>query len=134
MKLNSQNLRIVVLILRFWMESFFRVTILHPSSYLLKITSEKEVENSMPIEKKKIIKKVVKGVNMISPLFAKRRKCLIEALITYKTLSKLGLAPSFRLGVKKDNNRLITHAWIDINGNTIIGGPVSGYRQLFRTH
>ena len=89
MRLSSENLRIVFLIFRFWMESFFRVTVLHPSSYLLKITSERETENSMTIEKRKIVKKVVKGVNMISPLFVKRRKCLTEALITYKTYQSL---------------------------------------------
>ena len=88
----------------------------------------------IPNEKRKVVKKVVKGVNMISPLFVKRRKCLIEALIAYKTLSKFGLTPNFRLGAKKDNNRLITHAWVDIYGTTIIGGPVSGYRELIRTH
>ena len=116
------------------MESIYRVTILHPSSYLLRITSEEVVENSITIKKRKIVKKVIKGVNMISPLFAKRRKCLIEALIAYKTLIKFGLTPSFRLGAKKEDNKLITHAWVDINGTTIIGGPISGYTELIRTH
>ena len=134
MRLSSVNIRITFLILRFWVESIFRVTILHPSSYLLKITSERELENSITIEQRKVIKKVVKAINYINPLFAKRRKCLIEALITYKTLLKFGLTPSFRLGAKKDNSRLITHAWVDINSTTIIGGPVTGYRELIRTH
>ncbi len=85
------------------------------------------------LEKWKIVKKVVKGVIRISPLFAKKRKCLMEALIVYKTLSKFGIQPCFKLGAKKHKNLLETHAWVEINGKTVVGGAVSGYGELIKT-
>ena len=58
----------------------------------------------------------------------------MEALIVYKTLLKFGITPRFKLGAKKQKSKLVTHAWVDINGKTIIGGPVTGYEELIRTH
>jgi len=57
----------------------------------------------------------------------------MEALIVYNTLIKFGITPHFRLGAKREKGQLVTHAWVDINGKIIIGGPLSGYEELIRT-
>ena len=133
MRLNPENIRITHLILQFWVGSIFRVVISHPSGYLIRITSVIVAEDPVTDGDRKIIQKVVKGVKKLSPLFSKKRRCLMEALVVYNTLIKFGITPQIRLGAKREKHQLVTHAWVDVNGRIIIGGPISGYEELIRT-
>src|SRR3990167_5618297 len=61
------------------------------------------------------------------------KSCLVKALVGQILLKENGYNPNLCIGVSKDNeNQLDAHAWIDINGKTIIGKTISGYKELIK--
>lgn len=105
-----------------------------PSTYLSRVTLEEQSHNTLSPDEWKIVKKTVKGVRKISPLFMKKRRCLMEALVVFNTLNKLGISSVINLGAKKEDKQLSAHAWVSVNGKIVIGGPVRGYEELIKTH
>ena len=134
MRLNSENRHIGFLIAYFWSVSIIRVTFLQPSSYLPEIILDNKAQQPLSEKEWILVRKTVKGVRRISPLFAKKRKCLMEAIIVYKTLHKLGIVSLFRVGASNKEKRLSTHAWVSVENKNVIGGSVNGYEELVRTH
>ena len=134
MKLTKVNLHLFLKIILNWSKTVLRIVFMQPSNYIESITSKNHSTEQLSPEEWIRVRKVVKGVRKISPLFLKKRKCLMQALIVFQTLKKLGIASDFRLGVKKEQDQFSTHAWVEIKDRTIIGGPVSGYTELIRTH
>lgn len=51
--------------------------------------------------------------------------CFPQALTGYLLLNRAGYAPRLYIGVKKDGNTLKAHAWIEMDGEVLIGGPLS---------
>jgi hypothetical protein len=53
--------------------------------------------------------------------------CLAKAITAQKMLSKRKISSTIYLGVAKDNNELIAHAWLRSGNIYVTGGNGSGY-------
>jgi len=133
MKLSKDNLRIASSILRNWVYYIFRITLSRPASYLPEIVNKKAHPQTLTPAEWIKLRKIVKGVRKLSPLFAKKRKCLMEALIAYKSLRMEGIQASFHIGAKKDKQTVSAHAWVSAEGRIIIGGSEGEFEELVRT-
>jgi hypothetical protein len=51
--------------------------------------------------------------------------CLTQALAARYQLARSGYQAQLRLGVGKQNGRLLAHAWLECNGETVIGGEIA---------
>lgn len=132
MNLTLENSRLILLIIQCWTNSILKVVFLKPSSYIPSITSNDVPKKSLGPEDWLRIKKIVKGVQRISPLLLKKRKCLMEALIVYNALKKRGISSSIKLGAFTTKDSIKTHAWVSVGNITILGGPTSEYKELVR--
>lgn len=66
-------------------------------------------------------------------------KCLVQAMAGRNLLARYGFAGIIHIGVAKDSkNWLSAHAWVDVEGQTVIGGvntiyaPLIGERQGYQ--
>jgi hypothetical protein len=60
-----------------------------------------------------------------------RPTCLEKALVLERLLAAAGLDASVIIGVRRANNTLDAHAWLEHNGQPLIGGSVaSDYVRL----
>ena len=61
-------------------------------------------------------------------------KCLVQAIAGRNLLASCGFSAEIRIGVAKHaNNWLTAHAWVEVEGRTLIGGNASGYAPLTGT-
>lgn len=134
MRLSFENIRIALLIGESWVKNSIAVTF---SNSALKIS----IEDSRNIDQQTLqpeelirVKKVVKGIQRLSPFFVKRRKCLMEALIVFSTLKRIGVFSKIRIGARAIDKSVKAHAWVTIGQDVIIGGPVKGFEELIRIH
>lgn len=134
MKINRQNLRILLLIMESWFVSMIRILFLKPAAYIARMQSSGNPLNEISENELVPVRKIVKGVRQLSPVIAGKRKCLVEAFIVHRTLIKLDIPAEIRLGTRKGEDGLSAHAWVTVGGRTVIGGPVKGYEELIRTH
>jgi len=51
--------------------------------------------------------------------------CLTQALAAKYQLERFGLNTQLHLGVNKENGRLLAHAWLQCDGEAIIGGEIA---------
>jgi hypothetical protein len=51
--------------------------------------------------------------------------CLAQALAAKYHLEHCGLKTQLHLGVAKDNGRLLAHAWLQCDGETVLGGEIA---------
>ena len=133
MKLTRNNARILFQIVGSWMNFIFLVWFSKPSKYLGEIILEQPEKPQLSPEKWQIVMKVVKGTRRISPFMKKGRRCLMQALTVNRALRKNGIQSDFKIGTGKENDQLMAHAWIEIEGKVLIGGAVSGYKELVKT-
>ena len=60
--------------------------------------------------------------------------CLKQALVLCWLLGKQGLDATLQIGVARDRESLIAHAWVEWNGQVLIGqGGVEKFQILLRT-
>ena len=65
--------------------------------------------------------------------FVPKSSCLTQALAGESLLRELGYEPTLHIGVKKENREAFeAHAWLELNGVKIIGGPASSDFNQFR--
>ncbi len=58
-------------------------------------------------------------------------KCLVQAIAGRNLLAKYGIDSQIRIGVAKDSkNWLSAHAWVEVEGKTIIGSGTVVYAPL----
>ena len=58
-------------------------------------------------------------------------KCLVQAIAGRNLLASYGFPSEIRIGVAKDSkNWLSAHAWVEVDGKTIIGGDTAAYAPL----
>ncbi len=58
-------------------------------------------------------------------------KCLVQAIAGRSLLAKYGIDSQIRIGVAKDSkNWLSAHAWVEVEGRTLIGGDTAVYAPL----
>lgn len=112
----------------------FILSFIHPGKYLDRILES--FENPEPLTENNWImtRKVVKGTLRISHMILKSRRCLVQSMIVKDVLDKKHIKSNLKIGARRDEEKKIsTHAWIEIEGKTIIGGPISNFAPLIRT-
>jgi len=58
-------------------------------------------------------------------------KCLEQAMAGRKVLAHYGMASAIHIGVAKDSRKWLTaHAWVEVEGQTVIGGDNTMYAPL----
>lgn len=74
---------------------------------------------------------LVKVAGRYSPVDA---TCLKQALVLCWFLGKQGLDATLQIGVARDRESLIAHAWVEQNGQVLIGeGGIEKFQILLRT-
>lgn len=56
--------------------------------------------------------------------------CLEKALILSRILRKRGQEADLRIGTSTKNGKFEAHAWVELGGQVILGGPVEHYAPL----
>lgn len=56
------------------------------------------------------------------------KPCLTQALVAQRLLRQQGYDTELRIGVTKDGQELLAHAWLERDGRVIIGGQSSQVR------
>jgi hypothetical protein len=58
-------------------------------------------------------------------------KCLVQAIAGRNLLASYGFPSEIHIGVAKDSkNWLNAHAWVEVDGETVIGGDTAAYAPL----
>jgi hypothetical protein len=58
-------------------------------------------------------------------------KCLVQAIAGRNLLASYGFPGAIHIGVAKDSrNWLSAHAWVEVEGQTVIGGDAAAYAPL----
>lgn len=75
------------------------------------------------------------AVRVVAGRLLPRRPCLTQALAVYFLLRRRGYAPQLQIGVTKEEETLRAHAWVESDGEIVIGGELSPqlYTQLKQT-
>jgi hypothetical protein len=71
--------------------------------------------------------KIAYHVNRIAEHTPWESKCLVRALTAQKLLTKKKISSTLYLGVKKDGEKMVAHAWIRTGGFYATGGTGEGY-------
>ena len=53
------------------------------------------------------------------------RPCLTQALAARWLLGRAGYAAELKLGARRDGDRFLAHAWLEIDGRVVLGGADS---------
>ncbi|MGL4739499.1 MAG: lasso peptide biosynthesis B2 protein [Sarcina sp.] len=77
--------------------------------------------NEISEDQEKYIIKVVRYVDRISRLTPWKSQCLVQAATKMHFLKKKKIHGTIYLGVKKEKETLLAHAWLMINDNCISG-------------
>ena len=109
MKFTTENSWFAVLIIQSWIKSMIRVLLLKSSTYISEKVSVGSSSTSLGPDDWARVKKIVNGVNRISFVFAKKRKCLMEALIVHDTLKRIGILSTIRLGAITSDETIKAH-------------------------
>lgn len=56
------------------------------------------------------------------------KPCLTQALVAQRLLRRQGFETDLRIGVTKDGDELLAHAWLERDGRVILGGRSSRTR------
>jgi hypothetical protein len=99
---------------------------------LNKIISRYSQGNIDPINYQKIsINQIVLSIDHASKWFMGAASCFPQALTGKIFLERFGYPVKLIFGVKTiDHNKLRAHAWLEYNGEVIIGGPRSLIEQF----
>lgn len=96
---------------------------------LKKYMGQQSIETSYEVDKSyeiylKRLSFVIQKVAKYTPW---ESKCLVQALTAQHILSKKKLKTTLYLGVNKENNELIAHAWIRCGSFYVTGGDGQNY-------
>jgi hypothetical protein len=68
--------------------------------------------------------RVISAIRVASA-FVPGSTCLTQALAAKYQLERVGLNTQLHFGVAKENGRLLAHAWLQCDGEVIIGGEIA---------
>lgn len=86
-----------------------------------------EAEGDLQMEDYRYIKTVSMYVNRSAGHTPWESKCLVRALVAQKLLKKKKIPSTLYLGVGKENESMIAHAWIRSGKAFVTGGNGEGY-------
>ena len=61
-----------------------------------------------------------------------RARCLTKTLVLHRILGRRGVQTDVVVGVARDDSALAAHAWLEWNGEILIGGGSRTYAPLWR--
>lgn len=65
---------------------------------------------------------LARRVEQTAPLFPRKSTCLVKALALWLLLRRRGIASFIRLGVRRHDGKFEAHAWLLVDGVSVIGG------------
>lgn len=72
-----------------------------------------------------VMQRVCQDVVTVSQRLFPDRPCLVQALAARWLLARRGIASDLHIGVLKSNGALEAHAWLERNGQVLVGGAAS---------
>lgn len=78
-------------------------------------------------KKVKIVRDVVVTISKFTPW---ESLCLVQAMTVQRMLKKRGISTTIYLGVNKENQNMVAHAWIRCGKMFVTGGDGSGYATV----
>jgi hypothetical protein len=86
---------------------------------------------SDPTQTLKRAASVTRRLERIAPLMPFRTTCLVRAIAGWLLLSRRGLGSTIRFGVAMEDSKLSAHAWLIVEGVTLLGGAeAEGFQPL----
>lgn len=73
-------------------------------------------------------RRVIGAVEAIGRRLLGDKPCLVQALVAQRFMRQGGYDATLRIGVAKDGQELLAHAWLERNGRVVIGGSASPSR------
>ena len=73
-------------------------------------------------------RRVVGAVEAVGRRMLGDKPCLTQALVAQRMLRQKGYETALRIGVAKDGQELLAHAWLERDGRVVIGGQSSQVR------
>lgn len=90
--------------------------------------AESEAEETL--ENIKLAKLVGFHVNRVTAHLPLKRKCFVRALSARKILMKRGVNTTLYLGVGKEDDKMVAHAWLRCGQLYVTGGNGAGYAMV----
>ena len=73
-------------------------------------------------------RRIAWAVEAVGRRLLPRRPCLTQAFVAQYLLARRGVATTLRIGVAKDDAALEAHAWLEADGEVLVGGAASPER------
>lgn len=87
--------------------------------------------SSGPDVTREFVDRIVWAVRAVARNSLGDKPCLVQALATKWLLARAGSESTLRIGVRKSaDNELLAHAWLEHDGEIVIGGRSSTYRYV----
>ncbi|MEG2740451.1 lasso peptide biosynthesis B2 protein [Clostridium sp.] len=93
-------------------------------------TSKEESSHKLDKKKYKIAREVSDVVRVVSSHTPWESLCLVQAMTAQKLLKKEGISSTLYLGVKRDGNEMLAHAWLRCGEYYVTGGTGEGYANV----
>lgn len=90
----------------------------------------KESPKEVPVEDVRRAYRVGRHVCRVSNHTPWESKCLVRALTAGKILADEGISTTLYLGVGKENDKMIAHAWLRCGECYVTGGDGTGYAMV----
>lgn len=71
------------------------------------------------------------AIGLIGP---REKHCLARALTLFALLTREGHEPEFVSGIRRDDSRLVGHAWVEIDGNAVEASGHPAMSTMYREH
>lgn len=109
---------------------YYRSCILFLPKHKLESMLGTKGEESLQDETSENLKKAIYYatlVNYVAPHTPWESKCLVCAMTAQKLLEKQGIRSTLYLGIKKENNKMVAHAWLRCGPLYLTGGNGNSY-------
>ena len=93
-----------------------------PFDIVRKLASRQKRGARLTSESEAFVHKVSWAVSVIAASIRQLENCLVQAVATQFLLRRHGEAANLRIGVAKNNAEFKAHAWVEVNGNVVVGG------------
>jgi len=115
-----------------WMAIFRMLILFVPQKYLKKHYGKSgeessETENEANYQQ---AQKIAINVNRISIKTPWESKCLVRALTAQRLLNKRKIESTMYLGVRKEDNKMVAHAWLRVGKFYLTGGDGKEYTTV----
>jgi hypothetical protein len=135
--LKYNNNKFMTIQIYFWTAVYRLCIIFVPMPKLEKKLGERGEESprNESIDNLRIAKRVGLNVVRVASHTPWESKCLVRAMTARKLLMKKHISSTLYLGVGKDNNQMVAHAWLRCGEMYVTGGDGKNYSMVakFRT-